>query len=83
MTGLYLALTAVDIGMTVTDFVRFGMENKLYNDRIEAEKKEAERQRQLAIQDQEVFLDKFRQLQQGAGQQQGAAAPNPPDIDRE
>ena len=82
MTGLDLALTAVDIGMTVTDFVRFGMENKLYNDRIEAEKKEAERQRQLAIQDQEVFLDKFRQIQQGAAQQQGAAAPNPPDIDR-
>ena len=82
MTGLDLALPAVDVGMTVTDFVRAGMENKLYNDRIEAEKKEAERQRQLAIQDQEVFLDKFRQIQQGTAQQQGAAAPNAPDIDR-
>lgn len=58
-------MTGVDLAMTVTDFVRAGQEMKLYNDRIEAERAEEERRRQQAIADQEVFLDKFRAIQQG------------------
>lgn len=65
LTGIDLAMTGVDLAMTVTDFVRAGQEMKLYNDRIEAERAEEERRRQQAIADQEVFLDKFRAIQQG------------------
>ena len=41
-----LMLTA-QIGMTVADFVKFGKENQLYNERQEAEKAEWERRRKM------------------------------------
>ena len=59
------ALTGLDIALTATDFVRFGVEIKLYNDRIEQQRLEFERQRNQSIEDQRVFLEELERIQGG------------------
>ena len=57
--------TAFDVGLTLADFVLFGVEIKVHSDRIAAEREEFERRRNQTIEDQEVFLDELERIQQG------------------